>query len=107
MAVIEQLPAMNIIDGFRGTLDFYVLCRGQKKKTVVVRSWPRFRRSNMSAASVAAQTPFAAAAAAVAQADADVQKLYAAMAEDTTYTWKDVAISLYIKGDYIYNESVL
>lgn len=104
MAVITQLPALSVIDSFRGVLDFYVLCRGGPAKTVCVRKWPDIKKVNMSPLSVAAQVPFSEAASAVTQIDADVQQLYDKMGRDTNYTWKDVAMSLYINGDKIYEE---
>ncbi|GAI21985.1 unnamed protein product, partial [marine sediment metagenome] len=36
MAVITKMPGMAIVNGFKGTLDFYVHCG-----TNCVRKWPR------------------------------------------------------------------
>lgn len=103
MAIIPQLPAMHIIDGMRGTLDFYVLCRHGAAKTACVRKWPVMKKANMTEGSIAAQLPFAEAARAVAMVDQDVQKLYAEMAEGTGWTWKDVAMSLFLNPVNIYS----
>jgi len=102
MAVIDALPAMHIIDTFRGFLDFYVLQRGGAAKTVCVRKWPVTPHSSLTAGTIAAQKPFAAAVKAATMVDQKTKDLYTAMAADTSYTWKDVAISLYLKGSKIY-----
>ncbi len=105
MAVIDVLPALHIIDKLRGVLDFYVLCRGGPAKTICVRKWPQTPKSNMTSASVAAQKPFAQAVKSVTQISQETKDLYTAMAGDTSYTWKDVAISIYLNGSKIYKES--
>lgn len=105
MTVINALPAMSIIDGFRGTLDFYVLCRGGAAKTAVVRKWPVTPRSSMTSGTIRAQGPFAAAAIAITKVDQETKDLYSEMAGNTSYTWKDVAMSLYINSSKIYKVS--
>lgn len=105
MAVIDALPAMNIIDGFRGTLDFYVLCRGGPAKTAVVRKWPVTPKSSMTPATIKAQGPFAEAAIAIRKVNKETKALYERMALDTSYTWKDVAMSLYINSSVIFKQS--
>lgn len=104
MAIIKQLPAMNIIDGFRGVLDFYVLCRGGEAKTVCVRKWPVTPKTSLTAGTVAAQKPFASAASAVTKVDQNIKDIYSDMAGSSSFTWKDVAISLYLNGTKIYKE---
>lgn len=102
MAVIAQLPAKNIIDGFRGTLDFYVKCGHGSARTVCVRKWPVTPRANLTPGTIAAQRPFAIAASSVSLVSQEIKDLYFEMAAGTSYTWKDVAMSLYLKNSKIY-----
>lgn len=105
MAIVDTLPALHVIDKLRGVLDFYVLCRGGPAKTICVRKWPSTPKANMTKASVAAQKPFAQAVKAASQVSQETKDLYTVMAGDTSYTWKDVAISIYLNGSKIYKES--
>lgn len=104
MAIIPALPAMHIIDGFRGVLDFYVLCRNGDAKTVCVRKWPVTPKSSLTKGTIAAQKPFAIAAASVGQVNQDIKDIYSEMAGSTSYTWKDCAMTLYLNGSKMYHE---
>lgn len=104
MAIISVLPAQHIIDGYRGVLDFYVLCRGGAAKTVCVRKWPVTPKTSLSKGTVAAQKPFAIAAAAIPKVSQDMKDIYSEMAGGTSYTWKDVAMTLYLNGAKTYRE---
>ena len=57
MARLDRLPATAVIDGFKGTLDFYAY-----KGIPVVRRWPRTSTSGSNPASAAIHAPFARAA---------------------------------------------
>jgi hypothetical protein len=105
MAIIDTMPALHLIDKLRGVLDFYVLCRGGPAKTIVVRKWPTTPKLNLTQRTIAAQKPFAQAVKAATQVSQETKDLYTAMAGDTSYTWKDIAISIYLKGSMIYKES--
>lgn len=104
MAIIDALPAQHVIDGFRGVLDFYILCRGGKAKTICVRKWPVTPKQSLTAATIAAQKPFAVAAASIPKVSQDLKDLYSEMAGGTSYTWKDVAMTLFLNGSKTYRE---
>lgn len=96
MAVLANLPGLDIISGFKGTLDFYVF-RG----TPCCRSWPRSPGHRRSAA-VEAQWPvFTAAASLWTTLDENVQQAYIRMAEDSTLTGRDMCVKMYINAHSI------
>lgn len=93
MAKLDKLPALAIIDGYKGVLDFY-LCMG----IPCVRKWPSSPGKNRSAA-VQAQWPvFATAARLYSQLTPAMWQVYFDMAKDTSLTARDVFTKSYISG---------
>lgn len=94
MAKLTSLPNTTIIDGLKGTLDFYV-----HKGIPCCRSWPQWKLTSRSPAVQAAAANFSAVAAALKLITPEVKAAYSFMARGNNWTWKDWAFSLYLKGD--------
>lgn len=93
MAKITKLPGMDIISGFKGTLDFYVHM-GQP----CVRSWPKSPGHDR-APLVQAQWPaFTIASKAWAYLAPEVQSAYNRMSAGLRLTGRDIFIKSYIKS---------
>lgn len=75
MAIVNQMPAQDIIDGFHGVLDFYRWCN-----LVIVRKWPHHPTWKSSPEMKASQQSFAY-----------VNKMASQLPEHVIQTWKDLA----------------
>ena len=93
MAKVGALPGTDIVDAFRGKLDFYDWCNLH-----IVRSWPRSPGRNRSAAVVASQQPFTYINKLASTLPADVIEPYKQMASDSGLSWKDYLNRLYINA---------
>lgn len=93
VAIIPALPAQDIIDGLRGTIDFYchdgLICvrkwprsPGKHRSTDVQAQWPAFRYINKQASYL---SPSLIAS-------------YQEMASGSRLTWKDLLVRAYLKG---------
>ncbi len=95
MAKIKRLPSLNIIRGFKGTIDYYVYM-GQP----CARAWPK-SPGKRRAASVMAQWPvFTAAASLWKQLSPEVKQVYHDFAVSTNLTGRDWFTRGYISGIY-------
>jgi len=96
MARIDRLPSTAIIDGFKGTLDFYMY-----KDTAVVRKWPSWTKREPHPDEKVNQDAFAYINKLAASLPSYIQDQYRTMAAGTPFTWKDLLVRAYMKGlDY-------
>lgn len=93
MAKIGAIPSKDIVDGFRGVLDYYCHPNG-----FVVRSWPRSPGRNRNPQVVAAQGPFTYINKLASTLPPDVIEPYKELALGSGLTWKDYLNRLYING---------
>lgn len=93
MAKLGALPAKDIIDAFRGTLDFYTWC-----SLKIVRKWPRAPGRARAPAVVATQAPFAYINKLAGSLPDNVVESYQELAQDSALSWKDFLNRLYINA---------
>lgn len=93
MAIIKALPAMHIIDGFKGKLDFYV-CRG----IPCVRKWPKKITSERSPAVQSSWPLFTEASKLWNTLSDAVRESYNSMASGTGLTGRDMFMRSYLSG---------
>ena len=107
MAKLEKLPDKSIIDGLKGTLDFYEIHLNptMSKGIAVCRTWPRYNPENRTQASKDASVIFGYISKAVVLLPFDLQESYRLQVSGTRLTWKDLAIRAYLNGDMIYPQS--
>jgi hypothetical protein len=97
MAVIDELPSRQIIDGFKGTLDYYLW-----KGLPCVRKWPVWHKRAPTAEEFANQQLFAAVQAAWKDVDATSRQAFFEMAQGTGLTARDMYTRACMKGLYRY-----
>ena len=90
MARLLQLPNKSIIDGFKGTIDFYVN-RGQP----CARKWPRKPHHPKTPEQVAHWNEFAWLNKLLPTLPANIHQAYVEEAYSGNVTWKDMANVLY------------
>ncbi len=96
MVVLKKLPEQAIVDGFKGTVDFYV-CRG----IPVARKWPHYPRRTPYPAELANQLAFSYITKALSSLPEHVIAQWKAQTAGTPFTWRDLAIRAYMRGiDY-------
>ena len=93
MAKLTAMPSKDIVDAFRGTLDFYRWC-----DLVIVRKWPRSPGRLRNPYVMATGARFAYVNQMASTISPDLQAAYAYTAQDTALSWKDIMVSLYLKG---------
>lgn len=93
MAKIGALPGKDVIDAFRGKLDFYTWC-----ELKIVRKWPRAPGRKRAPAVVAAQAPFAYINKLAGSLPASVVESYQELAQASSLSWKDFLNRLYINA---------
>jgi len=93
MAKLERLPEKYIIDGFKGTIDFY-----EWKGIAVARKWPVFQPYPFSDAQKANQAAFAYINKLYSHLSISVIVGYTLLAARTTQTPKDYIVRAYMKG---------
>jgi len=93
MAKLETLPEKYIIDGFKGTIDFY-----EWKGIPVARKWPTFQPYPFSEAQKDNQAAFAYINKLYSQLSLSVIVAYTLLAARTTQTPKDYIVRAYMKG---------
>jgi hypothetical protein len=96
MAKISALPALNIISGFQGVLDFYV-----RDGIAICRSWPYPHTKEVSPARAAQWPIFAEAVAQWNTLSPIVRDAYKAMASGSTMSGRDMMLKMYINGKSI------
>jgi hypothetical protein len=93
MATIQVMPSQEVIDAYKGTLDFYVW-----KGIKCVRAWPQYPPRQPSPSEAANQTAFAT----IMKASVDLQPALIAQMKTsvagTTWRWQDVWVRSYLKG---------
>ena len=93
MAKLIALPSQAIIDGFKGTIDFY-LWMG----IPVARRWPR-SPGHRRAPAVEAQWPaFTTATQAWPELSKDIQDAYNETAHGTNLSGRDLQVKAYLSG---------
>lgn len=93
MAKLSQMPALWVIDAFRGVVDFYQWCG-----LVIARKWPRAPVAPRSPGVQATGNQFAYVNKQSSTLDETVRPFYEEMALGTALTWKDFMVRLYTKG---------
>ncbi len=96
MAIIAKLPGQAIIDGFKGTLDYYVYMGLN-----CVRSWPRSPGHERSPAVQAQWPAFTWAATNWKNLSSEVKEAYNLMASGTPLTGKDIFVKSYLTNTFI------
>ena len=97
MAVLAALPTLEIISGFKGTLDYYVYMG-----LAVCRKWPRSPGHARAPAVQAQWQPFATAARLWGTLPAHVQDAYSKMASGSSMNGRDLSVKLYLNAKAIY-----
>lgn len=95
MAILERLPSLEIIDGFKGVLDFYLWLG-----IAVVRTWPKKIGPKRSPEVEATWPSFTYLAHSWQLLDPSVIAAYERMAVGTGLTAKDFYFRLYLTSDY-------
>jgi len=93
MAKITKLPALTIIKGFRGTLDYYVYMG-----LACVRVWPRSPGHSRAPAVEAQWQAFSEATKLWSQLSPEVQDAYNRMAAGTHLTGRDLSVKCYLSN---------
>lgn len=96
MAKITKMPAQSIINGFKGTLDYYVW-----KGIACVRRWPRSPGHRRTPEVEAKWPAFAWAASNWNSLTAEVQAAYKRMAQNTVLTGRDIFMKSFITTKHI------
>ena len=97
MAVLTALPEQSIIDGFKGTIDFYV-----HRGTPCARRWPRPPSGARSPEVQAQYAAFAYATRLWNLLSPEVQESYIEMARGTRLSGRDMAQKAYLSGTLQY-----
>lgn len=96
MATIAAMPEADIINGFKGVLDYYVY-RG----IPCVRRWPRYTPRTPTQAEASSQAAFSEAVAEWNNITPYVRSRYASMSSASTLSARDIFIKMYINGKSI------
>ena len=99
MAVLTQLPGLNIINGMRGKIDYYMWCG-----IPCARLWPRSPGHNRAPAVKARWPAFTWAASNWNELSLEVKQAYNQLAVSTKMTGRDIFMKSFIKGDTLYLE---
>ncbi len=96
MAKLTNLPGLDIINGYKGTIDFYV-----HDGIVCARSWPRSPGHDRAPAVQAQWPAFTWAAKNWPSLSLAVQDAFRTMAVSTNMTARDIFIKSFINGSHI------
>lgn len=97
MAKLTALPSQAIIDGFKGTVDFYLYMG-----IPVARAWPRKPTGRRSTAVQAQWPAFTIAATEWKKLSTIVQDAYRQLATNSGLTGRDMQVRSYLTGLYRY-----
>jgi len=101
VAIITKMPSMTVVNGFKGTLDFYwwmgIAC---------VRKWPRSPGHDRSQAVRAGWPAFAWASSNWNSLSPAIQQAYNTLAQGTYMTGRDIFTKSFINGDTLYMEGI-
>jgi len=93
MAVLASIPSQAVIDGLRGSIDFY-----ERLGTVCARSWPRWKIKTRAPAVVEQQVIFTYASQVPQTLPAKVIETWQYLASQSNMTWRDWLIRAYVGG---------
>lgn len=93
MVKLKALPSQAIIDGFKGTADFYI-----NMGIPCARAWPRSPGHRRTPSVEAQWIPFSYIQTLASILPAEIIDWYKEMAAGTPYTWKDYLTRAYIAG---------
>lgn len=96
MAKLQKLPNLNIINGFKGKIDFYVWMG-----IPVARSWPRSPGHDRAPAVQAQWSAFTWASQNWQTLSEEVRQAYRQMASGTYMSGRDLFVKSYINADFI------
>jgi len=107
MAKLTKLPDKSIIDGLKGSLDFYTLHLNPTLSEGIhcCRSWPRFDPEKLTEASKAAAAVFGYISSLLSSLPDNLVQAYRSQTSGTRLTWRDLAIRSYLNGDMVYPRS--
>lgn len=97
MAIIKELPGRKIIDGFKGTIDFYYYMG-----IACARKWPRSQGKSQTPDSIAQWPTFTYCSRLWMELSEDVRESYRALARDSGLHGKDWFTRGYLTGIYRY-----
>ncbi len=98
MAKLTNLPGLEIISGFKGTIDFYV-----HDGIPCARSWPRSPGHDRAPAVQAQWSAFTTASRLWRLIDQDTRDAFNAMAAGTNMTGRDIQVKSYITSAHLRN----
>lgn len=93
MAKLKVLPHQDIIDGFKGKVDFY-LWMG----IPVARMWPVWRKRAPYPSELANQQDFTRINQAAITMPLEFITAYTELAQGTPFTWKDLMVRSFMRG---------
>lgn len=96
MATLTKLPGQKIIDGYKGTIDFYVWMG-----IPCARSWPRSPGRDRAPAVEAQWPAFTWAAQNWPSIDQETRDAFNRMAAGTNMSGRDIFVKSYISGEHI------
>lgn len=95
MALLDTMPSAEIIDRFRGVLDFYAWCNLN-----ICRTWPSRPGRARSIPCALCGQQFSYISKQTADISPDIRAQYDELAIDTAMTWKDWMTRLYVNAEY-------
>lgn len=93
MAKLKKAPNLAIIDGFKGTIDFYLYMG-----IPCARKWPVWRTRKPYPDEKANQDDFATISKAATSMPLEFLEAYRELAQGTPFTWKDLMTRTYMRG---------
>ncbi|MBA7633164.1 hypothetical protein ES703_40726 [subsurface metagenome] len=93
MAKLQVLPSQDIIDGFKGNIDFYLW-----KGIPVCRKWPVWRKRASYPSEKANQDDFTRINQAAISMPVEFIEAYMELAQGTPFTWKDLMVRSFMRG---------
>jgi len=107
MAKLTNLPALDIISGFKGTIDYYINYQSSDPETrgkgiPCARKWPRSPGHKRAPAVEAQWAAFTYPAAHWNSLSPEIQDAYNKMASGTGLSGRDMFTRSFIKGIYTY-----
>lgn len=93
MAVLKVLPSQDIIDGFKGNIDFYLW-----KGIPVCRKWPVWKTRASTPTEKANQDDFSRINKAAIGMPVEFIEAYKELCQGTPLTWKDLMVRSFMRG---------
>lgn len=98
MAKIAKMPGLEVIDGFKGVIDFYV-----NMGLACARSWPRSPGHDRAPAVMDKWPAFSWAASNWQTLSQDIRDAFNAMAVGTNLTGRDIFVKSYLSSAHLRN----